>query len=79
MLGGMRCKVRLVVFAGFKTSKQKAAKYVSLDHCASFIAGKVSRGLLAVGTYLVLVDATRKLVWASGSGRPVSFAYGRAK
>ena len=31
MPGGMRCRVRLVVFAGFKSSKQKAARYVSLD------------------------------------------------
>jgi hypothetical protein len=44
MPGGMRCRVRLVVFAGYKSSKQKAARYVSLDHCSSFIASRFREG-----------------------------------
>ncbi|HLF78860.1 MAG TPA: hypothetical protein VJB57_15380 [Dehalococcoidia bacterium] len=46
---GMRCRVRLVVFAGFKSSKQKAARYVSLEHCASFIAGRFREGRDVLG------------------------------
>ncbi len=49
MPGGMRCCVRLVVFAGYKSSKQKAARYVSLDHCASFIAGRFREGRDVLG------------------------------
>ena len=49
MPGGMRCRVRLVVFAGYKSSKQKAAKYVSLDHCASFIAERLREGRDVLG------------------------------
>ncbi|HLF76664.1 MAG TPA: hypothetical protein VJB57_04170 [Dehalococcoidia bacterium] len=44
MSGGIRCRVRLVVFAGYRSSKQKPATYVSLDHCASFIAGRFREG-----------------------------------
>jgi hypothetical protein len=49
MAEGMRCRVRLLVFAGFKSSKQKAARYVSLDHCASFIAGRFREGREVLG------------------------------
>ena len=49
MPGGMRCCVRLVVFAGFKHSKQKPARYVSLDHCANFIAGRFREGREVLG------------------------------
>jgi hypothetical protein len=50
MPDGMRCRVRLVVFAGFKSSKQKAARYVSLDHCANFIAGRFREGREVLGS-----------------------------
>ena len=38
MAGGMRCCVRLVAFAGYGRSNRKTPRFVSLEHCAAFVA-----------------------------------------
>lgn len=37
MAGGLKCRIRLVAFAGRGSSNRKSARFVALDHCARFI------------------------------------------
>ena len=46
---GMRCRVRLVVFAGYNASDDQPVRYVPLGHCAAFIERRLheSRDVLS--------------------------------
>ena len=48
MPGGMRCRIRLVAFGGHGAT-HSGHKYVSLQHCASYIANRLHEAREALG------------------------------